>query len=102
MCVCGAYLIVDTCIFRHRFIAHMLHSQSEPSVDAMDEVLPTVAIVQTGVGGIALAAGITFLKLRSWSRVILEVVTGLSLLFGAAVAVWVITIYRTVITLRGP
>jgi hypothetical protein len=44
-------------------------------------IFPVLAIVQMGVGVLGLVAGINFLKLRAWSRPVLEVLTWLMLVF---------------------
>ncbi|MDY6845490.1 MAG: hypothetical protein SVW57_15545 [Thermodesulfobacteriota bacterium] len=57
------------------------NSQSHQDIPAIFKYFPLLAIVQIGVSVTGLVSGINFLKLKSWSRSVLEILTWLLLLF---------------------
>lgn len=57
------------------------HPEIAKNTAAVERFIAIAAVVQTGVGILGLFSGINFLKLKSWSRKVLEVLTWLLFLF---------------------
>lgn len=63
-------------------------AQDEPDLPLIFRLFPLIAIVQIGFAALGLISGIHFLKLRSWARHALEMLTWLCLLFLLAFMVY--------------
>jgi hypothetical protein len=61
----------------------MMHSQGDAGFEAplMFRIFPLLAAVQMLFAGLGLVAGLSFLKLKAWSRPVLEVQTWILLAF---------------------
>jgi len=67
------------------------HPDAHRNMPGLFRFFPMVALVQIGVAVFGIVSGISFLKLRAWSRNALEVLTWLLLLFVAGFMVfWVV------------
>lgn len=65
-------------------------AQHDPDMPFISWIFPLLAIVQIGVGVLGLVSGINFLKLKAWSRKVLEGLTWLFLVFAVGFMVfWV-------------
>ncbi len=56
-------------------------SEDDPEVPFIVRIFPFIAVAQIGVGALGLVSGVNFLKLKSASRTVLEVLSWLLLLF---------------------
>lgn len=56
-------------------------AQNDPEMPLIFKLFPLLAIFQIGIAAIGCICGINFLKLKTWSRSVLEVLTWLLLVF---------------------
>jgi len=70
-------------LFMSVVVGQMLRTDPEPdqNVQAIFRFFPLLAVSQIGVGVLGLVSGINFLKLKSWSRKVLEVISWLLLMY---------------------
>lgn len=78
MCFSAIGALFSSVMIRQMSQAHPEALQDTP---AIFRFLPLLAPVQVGVGILGIIAGINFLKLKSWARIVLEVLTWLLLFF---------------------
>lgn len=57
------------------------HATAHQEIPAILKIFPLLAIVQIFIGGLGFFSGINFLKLKIWSRNVLEILTWLILIF---------------------
>lgn len=74
--------------------------RSGPDTPLMLRVLPFLMVIQIAVGTLGLAAGVNFLKLKPWSRPVLEVLTWLLLLY--VIGFTVFSIFHWISLAEGP
>jgi len=76
MCFAAVMALLNLAIIRQT-------SEDNPEATVIFRIFPFLAVVQIGVGVVGLFSGINFLKLKSSSRTVLEVLCWLLLLFVA-------------------